>query len=163
MRKDGSINEGNDGCAGYRVWERPKPRKFLDRRRDEACGMWDEEDLIMISEYEGMISCTMDNLEKRFMNLNIGASRHPISAQNCISAHLPRLVTMWFLFHYHNCWFQLVGGIYLTLRTLILCLMAPRWHIHSRICSHCSTEEWALSKEERTMEQGMGVREEPLG
>ena len=63
MRKDESINGRNDARAGYRVWERMKPKQFLDLRRIEACGMWVRDDLSKIIEYKGISVCTMDSLE----------------------------------------------------------------------------------------------------
>ena len=63
MRKDGRINRGNDVHAGYIVWERRKTKQLLDLHRTESCGTWVGDDLIKISEYEGMSVCTMDSLE----------------------------------------------------------------------------------------------------
>ena len=62
MRKDGSINKRNDVHAGYIVWERTKLMQLLDLRGIKSCGTWVRDDLIKISEYEGMSVCTMDSL-----------------------------------------------------------------------------------------------------
>ena len=98
IRKVGSINYGNDGHAGYKVWERTKSKKLLDCRSIEACGTWVRRDLININEYKGMSVCTMDSLGKGFGHLNLVTFRYLMPTQNGISAHYPGPVVMWFLF-----------------------------------------------------------------